>query len=45
MTDHDRFFKNLFQELFGDLLRIVAPDLAAAEGRLTADLREATLGM
>ncbi len=29
MTDHDQFFKNLFQEFFGDLLRIVAPDLAA----------------
>jgi hypothetical protein len=28
MTDHDQFFKNLLQEFFGDLLRIVAPDLA-----------------
>ncbi len=28
MTDHDQFFKNLFQEFFGDLLRIVAPELA-----------------
>ncbi|HUP42131.1 MAG TPA: DUF4351 domain-containing protein [Thermoanaerobaculia bacterium] len=28
MTDHDQFFKNLLQEFFGDLLRIVAPELA-----------------
>ena len=28
MTDHDQLFKNLFQEFFGDLLRIVAPELA-----------------
>lgn len=29
MTDHDQFFKHLLQEFFGDLLRIVAPELAA----------------
>ncbi len=29
MTDHDQFFKNLFQEFFGDLVRLVAPELAA----------------
>jgi hypothetical protein len=29
VTDHDQFFKNLFQEFFGDLVRIVAPELAA----------------
>ena len=29
MTDHDQLFKNLFQEFFADLLRIVAPELAA----------------
>jgi hypothetical protein len=34
MTDHDQFFKNLFQELFSDLLRIVAPELA---GRLRVE--------
>ncbi len=34
MTDHDQFFKNLFQEFFGDLLRIVAPELA---GRLRVE--------
>ena len=28
MTDHDQFFKNLLQEFFGDLLRIVVPELA-----------------
>ena len=28
MTDHDQFFKNLLREFFGDLLRIVVPDLA-----------------
>ncbi len=34
MTDHDQFFKNLFQEFFGDLVRIVAPELA---GRLRVE--------
>jgi predicted transposase YdaD len=29
VTDHDQLFKSLFQEFFGDLLRIVAPELAA----------------
>lgn len=29
MTDHDQFFKHLFQEFFEDLLRIVAPELAS----------------
>ena len=28
MTDHDQFFKHLLQEFFGDLVRIVAPDVA-----------------
>ena len=28
MTDHDQFFKHLLREFFGDLVRIVAPDLA-----------------
>ncbi len=28
MTDHDQLFKNLFQEFLGDLVRIVAPELA-----------------
>lgn len=29
MTDHDQLFKHLFQEFFGDLLRIVTPEVAA----------------
>lgn len=29
MTDHDQFFKNLLQEFFGDLLQMVAPELAS----------------
>ena len=28
MTDHDQFFKHLLREFFGDLVQIVAPDLA-----------------
>jgi hypothetical protein len=28
VTDHDQLFKSLFQEFFGDLLRIVAPGKA-----------------
>jgi len=37
VTDHDQLFKSLFQEFFGDLLRIVAPELAA---RLRVDQPE-----
>ncbi len=29
MTDHDQLLKNLLEEFFGDLLRIVAPEIAS----------------